>query len=161
MDFTEELHFTQGTEPQTIKEALSGPNAHEWKKAMDAEYQALLKNKTWTLTQLPPGRKTVGCKWVFKIKYKANGEIDRYKARLVAKGYSQIKGVDYHDTFSPVVKITTLHLLFAIAAILNLEIHQMDVITAFLNGDLIEIIFMDQPEGYVVEGSEHLRMFIS
>ena len=117
---------------------------------MDAEYQALLKNKTWTLTQLPPGHKTVGCKWVFRIKYKTNSEIDNYKARLVAKVNSQIKGVDYHDIFSPVIKITTLHLLFARAAILNLEIHQMEVITDFLNDNLIEIIFMDQPVGYVI-----------
>lgn len=136
----------KGTECQIVKEALSGPNAHEWQKAMDAEYQALLKNKTWTLTQLPPGCKTVGCKWVSRIKYKTNGEIDHYKARLVAKVNSQIKGVDYHDIISPVIKITTLHLLCARAAILCAR----EVIIAFLSDNLIEIIFMDQPEGYVI-----------
>ena len=99
MDFIKELHFIQGTKPQTVNKALSGPNAHLWQKAIDVEYQTLLK-KTWTLTQLPPGHKTVGCKWVFKIKYKANGEIDYYKARLVAKGYSQIKGIDYYSIVS-------------------------------------------------------------
>ena len=95
------------------------------------------------LNQLPTSRKTVGCNWDFKIKYKANGEVDFYKAKFVAK--SQVKGVDYHDTFSHVVKITTFHNIFAIVSIRNLEFHQINVITAFLIMNLIEIIFMDQP----------------
>lgn len=123
---------------------------------MDAEYQALLQNCTWILIRLPPSHKTVGCMWVFEIKYEANGKIERYKAKFVAKGSYQIKMVDYHETFSPVVKISNPHLIFAIVAILNLAIHQVDVKTAIRNSDLIEIIFMDQPVGYVVEGSEHL-----
>jgi len=156
LNYTEVLFSHQGTESQTVTEALRGPYAHHWQKAMDDEFRSLLKNKTRTLIPLPPGRKTIGCKWIFKIKYKANGEVDRYKARLVAKGYSQVKGIDYHDIFSPVVKITSLLLLFAIGALLDLEIHQMDVKMAFLNGDLVEIIYMDQPKGYISIGQEYL-----
>lgn len=104
---------------------------------------------------LPPGAKTLGCKWVFKKKLKSDGSIDKFKARLVAKGYKQKKDIDYFDTFSPVTRISSIRILFALASIHNLVIHQMDVKTAFLNGELDEEIYMDQPEGYVVKGKEH------
>jgi len=103
-----------------------------------------MQNETWTLTHLPPGRKVVGCKWIFKIKLKFDGRIDIYKARLVVKGYSQVHGVDYHDTFSHVVKITFIQMLMALAAN-DFDVHQMDVKTAFLNGYLQETIYMEQP----------------
>ena len=103
---------------------------------------------------LPPGSKPLGYKWIFKKKMKANGSIDKYKVRLVIKGYKQREGLDYFDTYSPVTRISSIRMLIAIAAIHNLEIHQMDVKTTFLNGDLDEEIYMEQPEGIIVPGQE-------
>ena len=103
---------------------------------------------------LPPGSKPLGYKWIFKKKMKAYGSIDKYKARQVIKGYKQKEGLDYFDTYSPVTRISSIRMLIAIAAIHNLEIHQMDVKTAFLNGDLDEEIYMEQPEGFIVPGQE-------
>ncbi|MCY4831085.1 reverse transcriptase domain-containing protein, partial [Salmonella enterica subsp. enterica serovar 1,4,[5],12:i:-] len=109
---------------------------------------------TWDLVDLPRGCKTIGCKWIFKKKLKPDGSIDKFKARLVAKGFRQREGVDFFDTYSPVTRITSIRLLLAIASLHNLIIHQMDVKTAFLNGELEEEIYMDQPEGFVVPGLE-------
>ena len=114
----------------------------------------ILAHRTWALTNLPPGFKPIGCKWIFKRKYYPDGSIEKYKARLVAKGYSQKEGHDFFDTYSHVTMITTIRVLIALAAHYNLEIHQMDVKTAFLNGELDEEIYMDQPEGFVVPGQE-------
>jgi len=91
---------------------------------MQAELQALQLNNTWTLTTLPPHKTVIGCRWVYKIKYQVDGSIERYKARLVAKGYTQMEGLDYLDTFSPVAKLTTVHLLLALAALHNWHLHQ-------------------------------------
>ena len=143
-------------EPTTVNEALNGPDNEQWKRALDNEYSAHIKNNTWTLTNLPKGRKAIDCRWVFKVKYKADGSVERHKARLVAKGCSQKPGLDYEETFSPVAKYTSIRTLLAIANQLNLEVHQMDVSTAFLNGKLEEEIYMSQPEGYVKEGEEEL-----
>ena len=143
-------------EPTTVDEALNSPDKEQWKRALDNEYSAHIKNNTWTLTNLPEGRKAIDCRWVFKVKYKADGSVERHKARLVAKGCSQKPGLDYEETFSPVAKYTSIRSLLAIANQLNLEVHQMDVSTAFLNGDLEEEIYMSQPEGYVKEREEGL-----
>ena len=105
------------------------------------------------LSDLPLRNKPICCKWVFKRKLKPDGSIDKYKARLVAKGFTQKKGIDYFDTYSPVTRITTIRTLLALAS--NLIIHQMNVKTAFLNGDLDEEIYMEQPEGFKVKGQEH------
>jgi hypothetical protein len=102
------------------------------------------------------GRQAIGCKWVFKIKRHADGSIDRYKARLVAKGYSQKEGLDYKETFAPVAKFASIRTLLALAAHQDYEVHQMDVKTAFLNGDLDVDLYMQQPEGFVVAGQEEL-----
>lgn len=123
---------------------------------MQAEYDSILQAGTWTLVPLPPGRKAIGNRWVFKIKHKADGSIDRYKARLVAQGFSQKEGVDFNETFAAVAKFSSIRVLLSIGAYQDLEIDQMDAITAFLNGDLDEEIYMEQPEGFVVPGQEHL-----
>ncbi|XP_074323850.1 uncharacterized protein LOC141660760 [Apium graveolens] len=111
-------------------------------------------NHTWELVDLPNGCKPLGSKWVFKKKLKADGTIDKYKARLVIKRYKEQKGLDYFDTYSPVTRITSIRMMFAIAAMQNLVVHQMDVKIAFLNGDIYEEIYMEQPEGFVVPGQE-------
>ena len=108
----------------------------KWTQAIKEEMEALMKNKTWKLVPLPRGKKTVGCKWVFSIKHKADGSIERYKARLLAKGYTQTYGVDYQETFSLVAKLNTVRVLLSLAVNLDWPLHQFDVKNAFLNGDL-------------------------
>lgn len=119
---------------------------------MDEEYESLLKNKTWILTKLPSGRKPITTKWVYKLKRKVDGSIERYKARLVARGFSQRAGLDCKETFSPVVRLDSIRLILAIAAQEDLELVHFDVRTAFLHGLVEEEIYMLQPEGYEVDG---------
>ena len=116
--------------------------------------KSLISNRTWKLVDLPSGCKTIGCKWVLRKKLKSDGSIDKFKARLVAKGFKQKADLDFFDTFSLIIRITSIILLITIAAIFYLKIHQMDVKTAFLDGDLEEEIYMDQPEGFVEPGQE-------
>lgn len=113
------------------------------------------KNQVWDLVDLPEGRKSIGNKWVLKIKRKADGSVERYKARLVAKGFTQVEGVDYEETFSAVVRFASIRIILAMVASFDLELYQMDVKTAFLNGELDEEIYMDQPAGFVVEEEAH------
>ena len=120
------------------------------------EYQSLKENDTWDLVELPSGHKPIGCKWVFKTKHDKNGKIERFKARLVAKGYAQKYGVDYNETFSPVVRFSSIRALLAFAVQNEMLVHQMDVVTAFLNGNLKEDIYMEQPPGYTQPGRENL-----
>ena len=143
------------SEPSAFMEAINHPmHSKQWEQAILDEYNSLVKNKTWILTTLPAGRKAISCKWVFKHKTDENGDVVRFKARLVARGFSQIYGIDYMDTFAPVAKLASLRILLAIAAVEDLEIHQMDVVTAFLIPDLEEEIYMVQPEGF--DGKEGL-----
>jgi hypothetical protein len=135
-------------EPQSYYEAMKSKDATKWKEAMDAEFKSLKDNETWKLCRLPNGRNAIGCRWILRKKLNANGTINKYKARLVAKGYSQKEGIDYEETFSPVVKFNSIRIIFAIAVNNNLLLHQMDVKTAFLNGNIEEDIYMQQPEGY-------------
>jgi hypothetical protein len=114
---------------------------------MQSELAALAKNNTWDIVNLPPGVKPIGSKWVYKLKRKADGTIDRYKARLVAKGYNQVEGVDFFQTFSPVAKMTTIRTVLVVASIQNWHIHQLDVDNAFLHGDLDEDVYMQIPQG--------------
>ena len=137
------------SEPKTYKQALKHPNAEQWKDAMKEEYSALMKHHTWDLVDLPEGRNLVGCKWVYKAKQNADGDIDRYKSRLVAQGYSQEAGVDYDEVFAPVAQYKSIRTVLAISNQFDLEIHQMDVKSAFLNGELSDEIYMKQPEGFV------------
>jgi len=116
-----------------------------WCVAMNAELRALEENNTWTLTPLPPGKKAIGCKWIFRTKFKADGTVDKLKARLVAQGYSQQFGVDYDETFAPVAKMTTVRTLLTVAAMKHWCVNQMDVSNAFLHGDLQEEVYMTLP----------------
>ena len=146
----------ENTAPSSVREAMSGPNKEQWHSAMEREMESLLENEVWDLVKLPKGRKTIGSMWVFKEKMGADGSIERHKARLVAQGFSQQHGLDYDETFSPVVRTESVRTVIALAARNNLLLHQMDVTTAFLNGNLKEEVYMRQPEGYVMEGKEHL-----
>ncbi|KAL5758013.1 hypothetical protein ACOSP7_020624 [Xanthoceras sorbifolium] len=130
--------------PANIQEAMSIP---EWKNAVLEELGALQRNKTWDITELPKGKQAVGCKWVFTVKHKADGSVERYKARLVAKGFTQTYGIDYGETFAPVAKLNTIRVLLSLAVNLNWKLHQMDVKNAFLNGELAEEVYMKGPPG--------------
>ena len=146
----------QIVEPQTMDEALAGDYSTKWKEAADVEYRSLIENETWDLVELPSGRTPIGSKWVFKVKHKSDGTVERFKARLVAKGYAQQPGIDYDETFSPVVKFQSIRVLLALAVQYDLQLNQMDVVTAFLNGNLEETIYMQQPDGYIQQGKELL-----
>jgi hypothetical protein len=126
-------HLCSTGEPQSVQEALGDP---KWKKAMEEEYATLLKNGTWHLVPYRSGMNLIDCKWVFKIKRKADGSIDRYEGLLVAKGYKQQYGIDYEDTFSLVVKISTIRLVLSLAVARGWCLRQLDVQNAFLHGVL-------------------------
>ncbi|MCO5551075.1 hypothetical protein L7F22_064920 [Adiantum nelumboides] len=128
----------------------------KWKLAMQSDMTALEKNQTWKLVNLPQGKKVLSCKWVYNYKITAHDCQPKYKARLVAKGFKQKKGIGFDEVVSPVVKMTTLRCFLALVAKLDLELHQMDVKTAFLHGDLNEEIYMQQPEGFIEKGKEAL-----
>ena len=138
-------------EPKSIREAFEGDYAKEWKAATDSEYKSLIENNTWEVKELPVGRKLIGSKWIFEVKYDNDGTVERFKGRLVAKGFTQEYGVDYDETFSPVVRFSSIRTLLAYAVE-----KKMDVVTAFLNGKLEEEIYMQQPEGYINPSEEHL-----
>jgi hypothetical protein len=141
---------TTNQEPNTLAEAREGPDAVQWELTVVEEMEALKRNRTWDLdlVELPRGRKPVGCRWIFRIKQKADGTVERYKARLVARGFSQQYGIDFEETFAPVARISSVRLILAIAVANNYEIHQMDVTAAYLNGRLEEEIYLQQPEGF-------------
>ncbi|KAM2775498.1 hypothetical protein COP1_020242 [Malus domestica] len=114
---------------------------------MQTELASLQANGTWSLVPLPPHKQSIGCKWVYKVKLKADGTVERYKARLVAKVYSQVKGVDYRETFAPVAKMVTVRVLLSVASLRGWHLHQLDVNNAFLHGNLDEEVFMSLPPG--------------
>jgi len=143
-------------EPQNIEETLTCENSKEWECVMQEEYDSFMTNNTWTLVPFPISRKPVFCKWVFKIKEGANGEVERYKARLMARGFTQTYKVDYNKTFVFIAKFTSIRCILALAALEDMEIHQMDVKTAFFNDELEEEIYMEQPQGFLHQGGEHL-----
>ncbi|MCO5575435.1 hypothetical protein L7F22_029236 [Adiantum nelumboides] len=138
-----------------IDKALSGPEATSWKQAMDFEYKSLIDNKAWELEHAPAERKLVTCKWLLRKRLHADGTVPRFKARLVARNFSQISGMSYGETFTPVLCITSFCVLVAIAAQFRFLLHQMDVRTAFLHGDLEEDIYMKQPPHYISANHPH------
>jgi hypothetical protein len=121
---------------------------------MKNEFNSLKKNKTWEIVDRPSDRKVIGCKWVLKTKFNSDGTIARRKARLVAKGYAQLPGIDFQETFAPVSRLCSVRLIMAIAAQYNLIVHQLDFVTAYLNGDIDAEIYMELPEGINETGAE-------
>ena len=136
--------------PETFAEAMAHTDEPKWQKATDKEINSLLDNGTWELVQLPPGKKAIGSRWVFRIKHKADGTIDVYKARLVTKGYSQHPGIDYDEVFTPTAHWVVLCAILAQGALQGAHIESVDISNAYLNGVLDENtkVFMRQPEGY-------------
>ena len=134
------------TEPPSYKVASKFP---QWVQAMDEEFSALQRQKTWSLVPAPLGVNLVGCKWVYKLKLHSDGSIACYKARLVAKGFHQQAGIDYIKTFSPVVKLTTVRLVLSIAVSFHWSLRQLYISNAFLHGFLKEEVYMQQPPRYV------------
>ncbi|RVW73385.1 Retrovirus-related Pol polyprotein from transposon TNT 1-94 [Vitis vinifera] len=129
-------------DPINFQQAVKSSNSHKWIEAMNEEYKSMQDNKVWELVPLPVGTKPIGCKWIFKTKRDSNGNVERYKARLVAKGFTQKEGIDFKETFSPVSTKDSFRIIMALVAHYDLELHQMDVKTAFLNGDIDETIYM-------------------
>ena len=138
-------------EPDSFKSAAK---SQVWLDAMKEELKMIEKNQTWELTERPKNKHVIGVRWVYRTKLNSDGSVNKHKARLVVKGYAQYYGVDYTDTFSPVARLDTIRLLFALAAQNQWKIHQLDVKSAFLNGYLQEEIYIEQPEGFEVKGSE-------
>lgn len=133
----EQLLMLLNDEPWSYEEARG---EKVWRDACDDEITSIERNKTWDLVDLPSGAKAIGLKWVFKIKRNSDGSINKFKARLVAKGYIQRHGIDYEEVFAPVARIETIHFILALAASNGWEIHHLDVKTAFLHGDLKEVV---------------------
>ena len=144
------------TDPITYEEAVSCPQSELWLDAMRDEIQSMRHNGVWELIELPEGNRPIGCKWVYKTKRDSKGKVEKFKARLVAKGFTQREGVDYEATFSPVSSKDSFRVIMALVSHFDMELHQMDVKTAFLNGDLNEEVYMMQPEGFVANDSGKL-----
>jgi len=148
-DDTAAVMLMTDDDPVIFEEAIK---SKRWRDAMKREMEAIEKNKTWELTDLPKGMKPIGVKLIFKTKLKENGEIDKFKARLVAKGYAQQYGVDYTEVFAPVAKLDTIRIILSTAAHHGWSIFQLDVKSAFLHGELNEEIYVQQPSGIRADG---------
>ena len=145
--------FAQGIDSVSVpRNHLDALTDDGWKQAMQLEMSALLQNKTWDLTDLPPGKQVVGCRWVFTVKHNPDGSVERLKARLVAKGYTQTFGVDFFETFSPVARLNSVRIIISLAATFDWPLYQLDIKNAFLHGDLQEEVYMEQPPGFVAQG---------
>jgi transposase InsO family protein len=136
-------------DPISFHQAIESSNSQKWIYAMNEEIKSMKDNNVWDLVPLPEGVKPIGCKWIFKTKRDSKSDVEKYKARLVAKGFTQKEGIDYKETFSPVSSKDSFRIIMALVAHFNLELHQMDVKTAFLNGNIDETIYMLQPENFV------------
>ena len=149
----EHLAFMIISDPTSFHEAVK---CSKWKEAMDAEIKSIERNQTWSLTLLPDATKAIGVKWIYKTKLNELGEVDKFKARLVVKGYAQDYGIDYTEVFALVARLDTVRMILALAAQRGWGVHQLDVKSAFLHGELEEDIFVEQPQGYEVKGKEHM-----
>ena len=142
--------------PKSYRDAMERPDAVEWKVAIDKELKQIEDQRVWELVELPEGRRAVSSKWVLTVKTKPDGTTEKLKARLVARGFSQTQGEDYDLTWSPTVRYDSLRVLLAMAATMDLEVHQMDVVGAYLTADLEEEVYLELPEGFrAAAGDEH------
>lgn len=146
------------SDPISYKQAMDAIDSDSWQLAMNEEIKSLHENQTWELVDLPSDQKPIPVKWVYKKKLKSDGSLERYKARLVVKGFRQKEGIDYKEVYAPVSKHATLRTLLSVVAAEDLELHQLDVKTAFLNGELEEMIFINQPEGFIQDNSKVYRL---
>lgn len=153
IEISDELLFMGVDEPVNYTQASK---KREWRIAMEQELEAIEKNETWSLTELPPGKKAIDLKWVYKLKKDTEGKVVKHKARIVAKGYVQQYGVDFEEIFAPVTRLETVRLLLALSAKNGWTVHHLDVKSAFLNGELKEEVFVSQPEGFEKPGKEHM-----
>jgi hypothetical protein len=149
------LFLVQSLDPRSYGEAVGNPF---WESAMQEEYNSLLENQTWDLVPLHSRMKLVRCRWVYRNKSATDGHISRYKLRLVAKGFQQVHGIDYDETFAPVVKMDSIRLALSITTTKGWEFHQMDKKNAFIHGDLSEYIYMEQPQGFMQDSSLVCRL---
>ncbi|RVW42881.1 Retrovirus-related Pol polyprotein from transposon TNT 1-94 [Vitis vinifera] len=156
--YLQEHEFDMGLEddPISVSQVKQSSDSEKWIEAMKDEMKSMKDNGVWDLVELPEGVKPIGCKWIFKTKRDSKGNIVRYKARLVAKGFTQKEGIDYKETFSPVSSKDSFRIIMALVAHYDLELHQMDVKTAFLNGNIDETIYMVQPENFESNDSKQL-----
>jgi hypothetical protein len=138
-------------EPSSYEEA-TGQSV--WRDAMMEEYQSIMKNDVWDVIPRPKGKSIVTSKWIYKIKHAADGSVEKYKARFVARGFSQKEGIDYEETFAPVTRYTSIRAIISLTSVMGWKLHQMDVKPAFLNGVIEEEVYIEQPEGFVVNGSD-------
>ncbi|KAL9260160.1 Retrovirus-related Pol polyprotein from transposon TNT 1-94-like protein [Drosera capensis] len=152
-DGEDELMMLESDEPTCYQEAAT---ESAWYQAMQKELESIEKNNTWTLTELPPGHKSIGLKWVLKLKKESEGRVIKHKVRLVAKGYVQRQGIDFVEVFAPVAKLDTVRVMLALATNRSWEVHHMDVKSAFLNGELEEEVYVTQPEGFEVKDQKHM-----
>jgi hypothetical protein len=143
-------------DPTSFEEAMRSAYSSKWLDVMEDEMWSMSINKVWDLEEIPNGAKTIGCKWVYKTKCDSNGNIERFKARLMAKSFTQREDIDYNETFSSVSCKDSLRIIMTLVAYYDLELLQMDVKTTFLNGDLLENIYMTQSKGFTIKGKEHM-----
>jgi len=143
-------------DPTSVTEARAAVDRDEWNKAMEAEMRSLQLNEVWELVDPPPNHKIIGSKWIYKCKLNVDGELERHETRLVAQGCTQKFYLDYEETYSPVVRFESIRVLLAMGAHYQLVLHQIDVSTAFLHGELSEEVYMHQPEGFIEPGKEDL-----
>nr|GEY56616.1 zinc finger, CCHC-type [Tanacetum cinerariifolium] len=147
--------FNVEDDPKTFDEAIKSQDVAFWKETINDEMDSIMGNNTWVLANLSRGCKPLGYKWIFKRKLKVDGTIEKFKARLVIYGFKQKLRIDYFDSYAPVVRVSTIRLLIVMVSIHNLVIHQMDVKTTFLNGDLDEEVYMNQPQGFIMPGNKN------
>jgi len=156
-NFTQAMrHDNSVAIPQSYRQAMKSPESAQWKKAMEDELKSHVEKGSWSMVKLPAGKRAIRNRWVFAVKKSADGKTVRHKARLCAKGFEQRQGVDYESTYAPVATLTTVRLLLSLAAKLKMSVHHLDVKTAFLNSDLDEDVYMQQPEGFTLDDSDDL-----